>query len=92
VPLDPNAAAIIEYMVSTFPEVDTTVSGTEMRRRIAESTAQIGPIQGGAGRGCLGPPGLGTKRDYPGADLPPGGKQQLDTGRHVLPRRRLGVV
>jgi acetyl esterase len=44
--LDPKAAAIIEYMESTFPQVDTTVSGTEMRRRIAESTAQIGPVKG----------------------------------------------
>ncbi len=33
--LDPKAAAIIEYMESTFPQVDTTVSGTEMRRRIS---------------------------------------------------------
>jgi acetyl esterase len=44
--LDPKAAAIIEYMESTFPQVDTTVSGTEMRRRISESTAQIGPVIG----------------------------------------------
>jgi acetyl esterase len=44
--LDPKAAAIIEYMESTFPQVDTTVSGTEMRRRISDSTAQIGPVIG----------------------------------------------
>ena len=44
--LDPKAAAIIAYMESAFPQVDTTVSGTEMRRRIAESTAQIGPVTG----------------------------------------------
>ena len=44
--LDPKAAAIIGYMESAFPQVDTTVSGTEMRRRIAESTAQIGPVAG----------------------------------------------
>jgi acetyl esterase len=46
VALDPKAAAIIEYMESTFPQVDTTVSGTEMRRRVAASTAQLGPAMG----------------------------------------------
>jgi acetyl esterase/lipase len=42
VPIDPMAAAIIRHMESAFPAMDLTVSGTEMRRRIAEASGTFG--------------------------------------------------
>ena len=42
-PIDPTARVLIDAMEANFPPLDTTIGGTEMRRRVEEAAAKVMP-------------------------------------------------
>ena len=40
-PLDPTARVVIDAMTANFPALDTTIDGTEMRRRVEAAAAKV---------------------------------------------------
>jgi acetyl esterase len=42
-PIDPTARVLIDAMEANFPPLDPTISGTEMRARVAEAAAKVMP-------------------------------------------------
>ncbi len=93
-PLDPTARVVIDAMDANFPALDTTIDGTEMRRRVEAAAAkviapatEVEPVEQVVDTTVAGPAGEIAVRIYRQRRR---SRARADSG--VLPWRRLRAL